>query len=164
MSAVRLGPDNLPRCSGHCCKTFSLPISPDQIKTYKRFVAAGKKRFLFDDGRRAKHYTPVDEIAKIIDMVIFKRVSQYDSATKKSVNKHNNVGRKHPRIYEYTCKNWDQATGNCMDYENRPEMCRNHGVNSCGYTLCTKFDNCPSAKAKELEGTLAMIDKALDKK
>lgn len=40
----------------------------------------------------------------------------------------------------YTCKHFDKQTRKCMDYDNRPKMCRNYpeGV-KCGHSnLCTE--------------------------
>lgn len=34
-------------------------------------------------------------------------------------------GEEHER---FTCNAFDQVTGNCLNYENRPQLCRQHGV------------------------------------
>lgn len=41
-------------------------------------------------------------------------------------------------FYDYTCKNWDSNTGDCMDYENRPDMCRAYPYGrQCTQKICT---------------------------
>lgn len=39
----------------------------------------------------------------------------------------------------YTCRHWDEATGDCGIYETRPLMCRNHGTTyRCDAPQCTR--------------------------
>ena len=33
----------------------------------------------------------------------------------------------HTKLEAYDCKHLDQATGRCLDYEHRPEICKNSG-------------------------------------
>ena len=39
----------------------------------------------------------------------------------------------------YTCKNFNKETRNCDDYENRPNMCKDHphAFEGCNYKACT---------------------------
>lgn len=40
-------------------------------------------------------------------------------------------------LWYYTCKNWDAASGDCMTYETRPEMCTAHGTSyPCNFEHC----------------------------
>ena len=97
-------------CIGACCKDFTLPVSPMQ--------------FAFERKRKKSRWFEGHQIA---DMVIFLREDQQEQE--------NSNGRKTmrhmPRLYHYTCKHFNTDTKLCMDYENRPHMCRdfpNHGV------------------------------------
>jgi Fe-S-cluster containining protein len=35
--------------------------------------------------------------------------------------------QEHTKLETYDCKNLDTKTGECRDYENRPEICKNSG-------------------------------------
>ncbi len=38
----------------------------------------------------------------------------------------------------FTCRHFDTETRNCTNYENRPKLCREHGVNTaCAQPSCT---------------------------
>lgn len=61
-------------------------------------------------------------------------------ATRESFNnfKISNIGS--IAVYEtewFTCKHYNKETKNCMNYDNRPGMCRNHGHSNCPYKNCT---------------------------
>jgi hypothetical protein len=46
-------------------------------------------------------------------------------------------GTKNNRVYHFTRKHHDPVTGDCMNYENRPRMCRNYPYGKkCGYSGC----------------------------
>jgi len=132
------------RCTGHCCKDFTLPVSPMQFAWWAKLIKLGKKPWrmvhtkyrawqgeIYNTNSGYKTHYNIDEIAKIADMVIFKRAD-------KTCN--GNPNRKIDHVlYHYTCKHFDQKSGNCMNYENRPDMCRvypNGGV--CKYKGCTR--------------------------
>lgn len=67
------------------------------------------------------------DIDKIRDMVIYlghyKRAKMADSE------------------HHYTCRHHDAATGNCLDYENRPRMCSSFpNDRPCPYPGCTNHE------------------------
>lgn len=97
------------RCSGHCCKRFYLPLSPEELKQ-----SALEQRHI--------------DIETIADMVIFLEKS------KMRVD-----GTEGPEEgHYYTCRHFDEATGNCGIYERRPRMCSEYPYGSaCKYTECT---------------------------
>lgn len=134
--------DSVGRCTGHCCEDFTLPISPMQFSWWAKLLKLGKKPFYWRMyGRRywpgevsmnagsLANYQP-EEIAKVSDMVIFK----YASKTCKG-----NPNRKIDHIlYHYTCKHFDKKSGNCLNYEDRPDMCRMYpNAGTCKYKGCT---------------------------
>lgn len=121
------------RCTGHCCKSFILPwISPD---TFER------ERLKYKDN---------EDISKIFDMVIYlgNDPNQLPEIAKKIIPI-DNLKNYNPDAYKkshyYTCKWHDTLTGNCTNYENRPNMCRifpdiaDTNLNgSCEFNGCTK--------------------------
>jgi Fe-S-cluster containining protein len=116
------------RCTGHCCKRFTLPLTPEALQ----ILAEGYKI----DPHYGKY--PKEEILKVADMVIYLDTSNLDPD-----------GTPHPDGREaayYTCKHYDQVSGNCQDYENRPMMCKQYpdygrGA-ACKYKSCTMKENC----------------------
>lgn len=128
------------RCTGHCCKDFTLPISPMQFAWWAKLVKLGKKpifwrlygprRSFGDMARGAVTNHIPEEIAKVADMVIFKFASKTCLG---------NPGRKIPHLlYHYTCRHFDEKSGNCTNYANRPDMCRSYpNGGMCKYKGCT---------------------------
>ena len=103
------------RCSGHCCRQFTLPFSPDELLDQ---MTDPKKNFL--DGV---------QIAEMVVYLGFTTPPPEMGPTEEQLK----VER-----HRYTCRNFDDATGSCTVYETRPHMCRDypHG-NPCRYVGCT---------------------------
>lgn len=116
------------RCTGHCCKDFSLPFSPMELKHQAELAKRGKGRFF------------PEEILKVADMVVFLFQNWSNSQDGRGLKK--GRGSKSPfngPQYHYTCRHFDRATGNCMNYENRPLMCQNFPYGrDCRYRGCTR--------------------------
>jgi len=118
------------RCSGHCCKSFILPwISPDQLE-YKR-----------------KFYKNNEDALKVLNMIIYlgNDPNKFPESAKKVIP----LGNFKPSsdLYQnhyYTCKHHCNITGNCLIYNDRPEMCRVFPNNetdwkgACAFVGCTK--------------------------
>lgn len=128
------------RCTGHCCREFTLPVSPDELAT------------------RAKD-NPYDlEVQKIAGMVVHLKtvsVAELGDANPqdwRGIHPAEMRGAQH----WYTCTIYDKTTGNCGDYDQRPRMCRDYPGNSepygiermraCRYKACTwdkaRFADC----------------------
>lgn len=61
----------------------------------------------------------------------------------------------------YTCRHFDSVSGNCTNYENRPEMCRRFGVSSrCTYTGCTRRCETIKTGVDGIDLANAIIDEA----
>ncbi len=148
--------DQVGRCTGHCCEDFTLPVSPMQFKWWAKLIKLGKRvgmmkhtpfrkwlGELYDSNRGYFSTLEPDDVAKIADMVQFK----YASKTCKG-----NPGRKIPNLlYHYTCKHYDKKSGNCMNYEDRPGMCRAYpNVGECSYKGCTSPCAKKAKPAKEI--------------
>lgn len=113
------------RCTGHCCKRFYLPYDKAGLD-----LAAERDLKAFPEG-------PPNQIDVIATMVIpFEGpdILRDDSDA---------------RAFFYTCKHHDEATGNCMNYENRPTMCSSYPYErECSYQGCTmKCDTNNEAKS-----------------
>jgi len=85
------------RCTGHCCREFPLPVTPEELAADKSAPKGTDRRFW---SRNA----------------IFLRFSS---------------GK-----YYYTCKKYDQRTGNCKAYKTRPRTCSGYPEYSDG-TKCS---------------------------
>lgn len=109
------------RCTGHCCKRFFLPVSPERMEEEKESIAAGNAS-VWQDGET------------IVDMVIFLEKDSYRENS-----------------YWYTCRHFDTVSGNCKNYENRPRMCSQYPYGGgCRYEGCTMRNNCEIEYKKEL--------------
>lgn len=102
------------RCTGHCCKAFTLPYSPDELQEKFEEWVGGK-----DNGPR--------DIDVVWPMAIYLGPSHVNPAT----------GLQHPETFHvYTCEHFEG--GNCTIYEGRPNVCRRYpNGRKCYYKDCT---------------------------
>lgn len=115
------------RCSGHCCRRFYLPYTPEELQA------------MVDGTKSTGHRR--EELEQVAGMVIpLKPAKEYeflvDGVTPVPAD---------ARGYYYTCKHHDEATGNCLNYENRPNMCSafpfyGNPSTRCEYKECTWED------------------------
>lgn len=84
------------RCSGHCCQHFTLPWPDDQLPNILWAHKAGA--VAWQD----------PEWLFIVNMTV-------------PIHQHDPLYR-----FTYTCRHFDQPSGNCTIYDDRPEMCRNY--------------------------------------
>lgn len=165
------------RCTGHCCKAFTLPFSPNELKRNLEAIDKGKTQFKRDSGLM-RHTCENKDIRYITDMVIFKGLRQKIPQSGKLLSKHMDFESfkkaygdnpttfqekldeyarvvKGDKVYlhVYTCKHFDKKAGNCTAYESRPAMCSNYPYNrKCEYKQCTSSCN------EELEKEWGDID------
>lgn len=98
------------RCTGHCCKAFTLPISPDELKA---------KAGVYRDGHI------------IADMAVYLGTGTHDLKTGEFVKQENSGW------HVYGCRHL-QGNGDCGIYENRPFMCRDYPYgHPCKFENCT---------------------------
>lgn len=100
------------RCTGLCCESFDLPLSPDQLA-----AEAAKRR------ERGTRYVGDPEIEQIAAMVV-------------------PIGQKANRtgalVWVYSCRHFDAKTRDCLNYEARPLMCRAFPYGqTCTFQGCT---------------------------
>jgi Fe-S-cluster containining protein len=131
------------RCTGHCCKAFILSwIDPDTILQRKEFLNKNLKRNLDTSDE-----TLLEEI-KILDMLIYlgNDPKQFEEYNKKVIPNDNfkDPINEWSRNHYYTCKHHCNITGNCLNYEDRPKMCKTfpNGITNwkgaCEFKGCTK--------------------------
>jgi Fe-S-cluster containining protein len=116
------------RCTGHCCKDFTLPLSPLELNHQ-----AARARL------RKSRWNP-EEILKVADMVIFLRTDNVAPQRPRGQRKVRGTKDQYKTAtHHYTCRHHDTATGNCMNYENRPAMCSGYPYGRvCQYKACTR--------------------------
>lgn len=127
------------RCTGHCCKRFSLPASPSELVRlrdgalayqhwYKRCVEEHRSLGAITEETRAAAPESVDlSIPQIYDMV------RYLGYTPPGPSMVNDAGNSR---HWYTCSNF--KNGNCTIYATRPPMCSRFPNDSgCEYVDCT---------------------------
>lgn len=143
-------------CLGNCCNNFTLPYSPTEFDRMLKALQEGKEEFVLDSGR-ISYVANTKDLENIVDMIVFKRVTGIDPASKKrlfrltkSEMNQSNLQKWLDRYgfkllpsgqvqqHVYTCRHWSKETKLCTNYENRPELCKHHGVgNDCKYIGCT---------------------------
>ncbi len=119
------------RCEGHCCRAFFLAQTPAVL------------RALADDA------SPIDaaELRQIADMIVpIREVWGGDPSPMDdrfhTYESFNAIGKRdmgHPPIGAlYTCRNFDERSGQCTSYETRPGMCRDFPyTHRCPFRGCT---------------------------
>lgn len=125
------------RCTGLCCKHFTLPWSPAHLNAlveYELYVrncrtlgAPIEERFW--EGQRLSLF--FDDIVKIRDMVIY---LGYRTPMAEVASHLEDV--RHESKHRYTCKNL-QPDGNCGIYATRPDMCSSFPSGAgCDWAAC----------------------------
>ena len=122
------------RCTGHCCRDFTLPYSPDELwQSYNAFLAMRNGEVPVQVGDilyRSQPRIPQD-IHLIAPMVTY--LGHYDTPASQ-----NTVPEVMRLEHHYTCKHYDAATHNCTIYDIRPAMCREYPYgHGCNYAACT---------------------------
>lgn len=140
------------RCTGHCCRDFTLPMGPEELwASYARWMAGGEKRSLPSMSGAAE--TPLYlDVHLIAPMVVYKGYHNRDS---KRINPSDEglLGKPESKAHHYTCKHFDPKAKACTIYEYRPAMCRSFpGPFGCNYLGCTwKRRRRKKQSKKELE-------------
>ena len=111
------------RCTGHCCKKFTLPFTPAKL----RLLFTGKGDASFDG---EVHRYDAKEIQTVFLMSKFLGMSKTDPADgSELINS----------VPVYTCRNYNEVTNDYNIYDHRPVMCRKYpNGEKCRYTECTR--------------------------
>lgn len=103
------------RCTGHCCEEFQLPWDPEGIRNSFDTQIPGTDGWM--------------EWQQLSDMLIYLGPVENPPLPK---------DRGGTYLWNYTCRHFDTEKRLCTIYENRPLMCRNHGVEySCVTQGCS---------------------------
>lgn len=131
------------RCTGHCCRDFTLPYSPQELLDgYKRWQSSGSSREQIAMGAQSQPEMryPMD-IHLVAPMVIpLGRYYDKPEVFVLPLEEAQQARFTHDdgAPYHYTCKHFDPATDNCTIYEIRPQVCRDYPYErSCNYAACT---------------------------
>lgn len=104
------------RCTGHCCRHFTLSSPIEHIRSWVDHPDAAP------DMR--------EECRKIADMVVALPDEGDD-------------------VPRFTCRHYDPETRDCVNYDDRPDLCRNPGVTvNCDTEGCTLRAPAPDQKAR----------------
>lgn len=98
------------RCTGHCCRGFTLPRTPDALRDFEGFL-----------GRRG------DDVFVVADMAVFLGRIPMRDALVTAYARHRNLIHGDADDFGidlWTCRHFDQSSGNCGIYDRRPRMCR----------------------------------------
>lgn len=98
------------RCTGHCCREMPIPISPEDLEEERQKLEhGGVSRW-----QSGEH---------LHELLAGLRTEAREDGT--------------PRFL-YSCRFHDQATGNCLNYEERPPMCQDYPYGrACHRQDCT---------------------------
>ena len=129
---------NTGKCTGVCCKDFTLTQSPMELDIIYHMALKGKVM--------PSRHIPVPDVLELVPILIYRYASYYvRQCVKFDVNQKSPTRRKYwvkddqQRYYwHYTCKHHDKETKKCLIYDNRPKMCRNFCCSdSANYPGCT---------------------------
>lgn len=123
------------RCSGHCCRAFTLPVDPDGLRRGLELWIAREE----DDRPRARELLEQGtrfwgDIELIATMAV--AIGQFERNPLAPDLVPNEDAP--PLQWFYRCRHHDAASGDCTIYEDRPEMCRSYPYGDpCPFPGCT---------------------------
>ena len=111
------------RCTGHCCKVFPLPgWTPEQLAES------------LTNGQAARNHSLNFWAHNAVPLGTFKALPRPGEKDR------------YPEgpVTVYTCKKFDAVSGNCTDYENRPNTCSEYPYQHyCQVHDCASSENRP---------------------
>lgn len=141
-------PKEVPRCVGACCHMFPLSVGFDELGKLAEQEKAGQPT-TFGMG----------EVSNVADMLISLGRVRHNPITGNSYEKPTEV---------YTCRHFDAGSGNCLNYENRPRMCRDHAMSIdriCNVPDCPVYPVVVENEKERIKNApLLVLDKPLDVK
>lgn len=113
------------RCTGHCCRCFTLTHTPEWIRN-----EIARLR----DSRRVVDVFWREDAQKVLDMIV--PLGKLTIEERESIVETNHEFQSPEPRECYTCKHFDGT--NCTNYENRPDLCRRYpNGGRCEYAGCT---------------------------
>lgn len=134
-------------CSGACCANFTLAYYIEDFIAMKEALSNEQLTFIDKVGVERRVVDNVEEIDKLLDMLIFNgdsnidphsgKVCMDDKRYDKLVSDNNWYVKKGEKYFmrTFTCKYFDKINRVCGNYENRPLLCRSFGK-ECSYKGC----------------------------
>lgn len=125
------------RCTGDCCRQFTLPLSPEQLrKGYELWLARGSGHLMEMSATDGAKYGPIySDIHLIYPMVVYIGFRVPPAGTNPT-DYELRLGKRESEHF-YSCKHLGE-TGDCTIYEHRPRMCRRFPYgHRCQYQGCT---------------------------
>lgn len=113
------------RCKGHCCRRFTLPFGPEELREHAAAWCRGESH----NGHRFS-----SEVLQVAGMVVHLGEDDLDTNRRRRKS-----GR---RSHWYTCGHHDPVSGDCLIYSIRPPMCREYPEYGGGYPAECLFDAC----------------------
>lgn len=143
------------RCSGHCCVAFTFMISRKDIENFlqkrKEDPLAYKMEVEYRPGDPlmiSPDRYPDEYFEQLIDMLIDQDREKFNGVNPAKPDDNSALSNKETYPGFFTCKHLDRNTGNCNNYENRPDFCQNYpydkNQNTCHYEGCTS--SCAACK------------------
>lgn len=128
-------PRVLDRCTGDCCRSFTFPVGPEELKDLYEQWADIQQGDSIDMGLvPQKVRRLIQDIHLIYPMV--KYLGRREMPNHFNPSDEFLQTGKTPKEHIYTCKHFDGR--NCTIYDIRPRMCRRYPYNSdCNYEGCT---------------------------
>ncbi len=118
------------RCTGHCCRRFFLGVSLDELRAELERVDRGE----------SSRYNPT-ELRIVVPMLVLLEENVDPDEVDNFVKHDPPRERAVSRGYWYTCRHLNVMTGDCTNYEGRPNMCRDYPYGgACNYAECTWDD------------------------
>ena len=121
------------RCTGNCCREFALPAAPEMLRTW---------------AETEKVPALAAEYRKIADLAVFVRTCGPGDPMPSGKP----YGDGEP-VPIYTCRFFDGATGNCTNYDERPNMCRAYPYDRpCEHGDACTYDDARAGRVPGVEG------------
>ena len=116
------------RCSGHCCRAFTLHFSPETVENIRVALDAEERGESWPIGLPRPN--GIDVVARMV-----RPVGPFHILTPAGDR------FKGDDAHWYTCEHHDRESGNCMIYDRRPGMCRDYPYGRvCNYLDCTRSE------------------------
>lgn len=116
------------RCSGHCCRSFTITTTIERLKECAEYVEAVKRGDV-SVPRPDVLLTPTEDL-----LMVSRMLESLGTHDRNPEFPHEPVERAQPF---YRCKNLT-GSGDCAIYDRRPKMCSDYAAMFvCQYSVCT---------------------------
>jgi len=125
------------RCTGHCCKCFTISLSPEEVAEAYRFEQECKEKWkagqdlpTIEACQDANGHSRIIDIEKLAPMLVLVAHTDKNPLTGAPT-------LSGEPAYFYTCRHL-LPSGDCGAYDERPGMCKDYPYGrACAYDGCT---------------------------